>query len=186
MQMSAARKMRVLRAGRLIRRGQAIAHATSTLPGIAALPTPAGLRRVQRFKGRRGPFLLLAASKRQAARLVRFFSPELRRRMQSVWPGNTTLAFPARPGLAKALYLKGMLAVRVDTDPGVRLLAKVCGGLLLSSSLNRKGGPWCMPGRAVRMRWHRYIATAESGAVMAGAPSRLLAIRRSQALPLRK
>lgn len=185
MKMSAARKMQVLRVAHLIRRGQAIAHTTSTLPGIAALPASEGLRQVQRFKGRSGPFLLLAASAREAAGLARFFSPELRRQMASSWPGATTLVFPGRPGLPKGLYLKGMLAVRVDADAGVRLLAKSCGGLLLSSSLNKKGGAWRMPCRAVRMRWHRYFSAAETGAVMAGTPSRLVAIRRSKATLLR-
>lgn len=185
MALSAARKMQILRVARLVRRGQAIGHTTSTIPGIAALPNGEGVQRVQRFKGRNGPFLLLAASCREALRLARYISPALRREAATVWPGATTLIFPARPGLPRPLYLKGMLAVRVDADAGVRQLARACGGLLLSSSLNKKKALWHDPNRVVRMRWHRYFSATEAGGAMSGAPSRLIRVRRRSVERLR-
>jgi len=147
----------LLAAAKKLRGGGAIAHVTSTLPGIAALPDTAGMMRVQRLKGRRGPFILLAADRKSAERLLRYRSPLLRHAMRHYWPGDATLIVPARPGLPKALYRKGAIAVRVDGDAATRRLCRLCGGLLLSSSLNRRGKPTCRPSRRLRWRWQRYL-----------------------------
>jgi len=92
------------------------------------------------FKQRQGPFLLLADSIHTALSLARYYSPELRRLAHQVWPGTTTLVFVGKPGLPACCYQHGRLAVRVDASLQARQLAAVCGGLLVSSSLNRKGG----------------------------------------------
>jgi len=116
-----------------------------------------GILAMQQFKQRQGPFLLLADSRSTALSLARFISPALRRMARQSWPGSVSLVFPARPCLAAACYRKSELAVRVDGDAGVRRLAKACGGLLLSSSLNRKGGQTDRPGFRYHMRYHRHL-----------------------------
>jgi L-threonylcarbamoyladenylate synthase len=141
-----------------LKQGGIIAHETATLPGVAAHPNkPQSVQRMQRFKQRCGPFLLLADCTRTALHLARFFSPELRKLARQSWPGPVTLVFVARPGLPESCYQHDMLAVRVDADAATRRAAKCCGGLLLSSSLNRKGGPVRSPDRKSHMRWRSHL-----------------------------
>lgn len=171
-------KLAALRAAKVLKRGGIIAHHTGTLPGVAAVPrNRRALDRVIRFKQRNGPFLVLADSRRSAARLIRHYSPELRRQMRKAWPGPCTLLVPARPGLDSRLYRNGTLALRIDGSLQARQLAKASGGLLLSSSLNRRGGVTRAPSLRMRMRWHRHIDMALSGPAGSGKASVLMRVR---------
>jgi len=113
---------------------------------------------MQRFKKRKGPFLLLADSKQTARNYIRWYPLSLRGLIKTQWPGQTTLVVPGRPGLPGACYQKGMLAIRVDADVVCRRLARACGGVLLSSSLNRRGGLVRRPCYGVQMRWHHFLS----------------------------
>ncbi len=169
------RKLTTLRAARILRQGKLIAHHTSTVPGIAASPfSPQSVRRLQRFKQRRSPFILIADSIQTAMSYTRYLSPPLRRAMQQVWPGHTTLVVPACPGLPRSCYAGGQIALRVDNDPICRLLAQLNGGLILSSSLNRRKQPLQTPSRHLRMRMHRHIDGIIGGENITNEPSRLL------------
>ena len=170
----------------MLRRGGLLAHATSTIPGIAALPTnTTAIHRIQRFKQRQGPFVVLAASIRSACRLARYFTPALRRAMRESWPGRTTLIFPARPLFNKTCYRKGKLAVRVDADTSCRQLARHAGGYILSSSLNRKAEAWQRPNRQVWLHWNHYLDAYLAGGRVAGNPSTLYELTRSGMKKLR-
>lgn len=152
------RKLRALRAARTLQQGGLVAHQTSTVAGIAASPCyPQAVRRLQQFKQRQGPFILIADSIHTVMRHTRYMSPSLRLAMQQLWPGNTTLVVSGCPGLPRACYTKGKIALRVDGDPVCRRLAKFSGGLILSSSLNRRKQSLQSPSRHLRMRWHRHI-----------------------------
>lgn len=162
----------------MIRAGGLVAHATATVPGVAASPwQPAGIQRLLRFKQRPGPFLVLADATRTAMRLAPFFTPGLRRLMRQSWPGRTTLVFRARPGLPACCYQRGWLAVRVDASPFVRELARRCGGLMLSSSLNRRGQATQALNRRWRWRWHRHLAALLPGEAGEGIPSTIWRVR---------
>jgi len=113
---------------------------------------------MQRFKKRKGPFLLLADSKQTTRKFIRWYPGSLRKLIKAEWPGQTTMVVPGRPGLPAICYQKGMLAIRVDADVVCRRLADACGGVLLSSSLNRKGGVVRRPCYGVQMRWHRFLS----------------------------
>jgi len=168
-------KLQLLRAAKMLRSGGLLAHNTSTLPGIAANPVSGpGLKQMCRFKQRNGPFLLLAASTKAAMKICRRLSPELRQAMEQYWPGHTTLIVPARPGLPRPCYARGKIAVRVDASGKVRRLAKACGGLVVSSSLNRRGKSSMAPDRQLRMRFKRYVQMCITGDNPAGRPSTLL------------
>jgi len=181
-----ARKLLLLRASRILKRGGIIAHATATLPGVAANPcSPQSVQRIQRFKQRPGPFLLLADSIRTALHLARYLSPALRRLARQSWPGPVTLVFPARPGLPEPCYQRSMLAVRVDADAATRCAAKCCGGLLLSSSLNRKGGLVRSSDWKTHMHWHRHLNGRVSGAAAQGRPSSIVRIWRNHCAMIR-
>jgi L-threonylcarbamoyladenylate synthase len=183
---STSKKLRLLRACRILKQGGIIAHETATLPGIAATPCSSqSEQRMQHFKQRRGPFLLLADSTRTALHLARFFSPELRKLARRSWPGPVTLVFAARPGLPKSCHQHSMLAVRVDADVATRRAAKCCGGLLLSSSLNRKGGLVRSADRKSHMRWHRHLNGRVSGVDAQGSPSIIIRIWRNSSTMIR-
>jgi len=168
----------------LLRRGGVIAHYTSTLAGVAALANRTGVASICRFKRRRGPFLLLADSSRTARKYIRWYPKGLRQLIRRAWPGATTLVVPGRPGLPALCYRKGMLALRVDADAACRRLAKACGGVLLSSSLNRRGGMVCSPCYAVQMRWHRHLDGRAGMGASGGQPSEMIRVdqRRLQKL----
>ncbi|MDT8376053.1 MAG: Sua5/YciO/YrdC/YwlC family protein [Mariprofundaceae bacterium] len=154
-----SRKLNSLRAAPLLKRGGLIGHYTSTLPGMACLPeTGRAIWKMQHFKRRKGPFLLLADSKQRAGKYIRWYPAPLRKLIRTQWPGHTTLVVPGRPGLPATCYHKGMLAIRVDADAACRRLARACGGLLLSSSLNRRGGIVRRPCYGVQMRWHGFLS----------------------------
>ncbi len=175
----AERKLQALRAARALRAGGLLAHNTSTLPGIAASPfSHRAVSQMCRFKQRSGPFLLLASSRNIASGLARHLTPELRQAMKRYWPGHTTLIFPARPGLPGSCYEGGQVAVRVDASDEVRRLARACGGLILSSSLNRRGKANLTADRRLRMRLKRHVRICLAGGVTTGRPSTLLRVGR--------
>lgn len=147
----------------MLQRGGLIAHRTGTLPGIAALPTHrAAVRRLRRFKQRPGPFLLLADSQHTATSLCTRLPQGLRRTMRQFWPGPVSFILPSartrQRGLDPACYAGRSIALRVDADAACRYLARLCGGLLISSSLNRRSKQVEHPSRRLRMRWHRHLA----------------------------
>jgi tRNA threonylcarbamoyl adenosine modification protein (Sua5/YciO/YrdC/YwlC family) len=145
-------------AAKCLRQGGLIAHQTSTLAGIAAdVHSAKAIRKAQIFKQRIAPFLLLADSKRTALQQAVYISPRLRKLAKTSWPGAVTLVFRAKKQLNPACYQKGYIAIRVDSDVQTRQLAKQCGGLMLSSSFNRKGQAVMPLHRQSRMHFHRYI-----------------------------
>ena len=179
-------KLAALRAATVLHRGGIIAHHTATLPGVAASPRQAGsVNKLVSFKQRHGPFLLLADSLRSATALIRFYSPHLRRLIRESWPGPVTLIVPAKPGLNPICYRQSRVAVRVDASLQTRQLAAASGGLILSSSLNRRGGSTAKPERRLRMRWHRHLDTVLQGPAGTGKASVLLRVWRNDSTTIR-
>jgi len=184
--MRVRRKLATLKAARILRRGGLIGHMTGTVAGVAASPChPQAPLRLQRFKQRRGPFLLLADSPRRALALASHMPPMLRRLARTWWPGPVTLVYPALPGLPGCCYQQGAIAVRVDADPETRRLAGLCGGLLLSSSLNRRSGRTEVPGRQLHLRWHRHLSGCLSGGRSAGKASKIMLVHGEEIRPIR-
>ena len=150
-------KIAAWRAARALKCGCILAHPTGTVAGIAAAPQSLqGIRHLQRFKQRKQPFLLLADSTRTALAQARYIPSRLRHMAKKHWAGSVTLVFPAKPKLHAACYARGKVAVRVDADASCRYLAKQVGGLLLSSSLNRKGKSTLSLQRAHLRHYQRY------------------------------
>jgi len=170
-------KLLTLQAGRKLRQGGLLAHNTSTLAGITALPNHhKAVSKAQLFKQRRKPFLLLADSKRTALKQAIWLPKALRQLANSSWPGAVTLVFPARKHLHEACYQKRTIAVRVDANPEVRRLANISGGLLLSSSLNRRGEPVANINHQLKFRWHRYFSTMLNHEFSSGSASSIFKV----------
>jgi len=162
-------KIQTLKAAKVLQQGGVIAHQTSTLAGIAASPLcSAAVAKVQRFKQRQAPFLLLADAKKTALRQAVYISKDLRKLSTSSWAGAVTLVFKARKHLHPACYQGGYIAVRVDSDSQTRQLAKACGGLMLSSSFNRKSQPLMPLHRRTRFRNQRHINKVLPSAKLTG------------------
>lgn len=143
----------------MLRAGGLIGHQTSTLAGVAASAySKAGIKKAQRFKQRQGPFLLLTDSVSTALKQAIYISPTLRKQAKTSWPGAVTLVFRAKQHLDKAVYHKGLVAIRVDADAETRRLANQCGGFLLSSSLNRKGQVVQALQPRLRFHWQRHLS----------------------------
>jgi len=178
-------KLAVLRAAKVLRQGGLLAHQTGTLAGIAGHPNSIG--KIQRFKQREGPFLLLADSLRSAYKQARYITPALRKLAKQSWPGAVTLVFAGKPSLPNSCYQQGMMALRVDGSEETRYLAKLCGGLLVSSSLNRRGKPVMAIKRQQRYRYSRWITACLPSKEPCGEqkPSRIYRLRGSQNLRLR-
>lgn len=168
-------KMHTLRAAALVCKGGLLAHNTSTLAGIAGLPNhKKTMRKAQHFKQRKGPFLLLADSRRTALAEAIWLPKALRDISAASWPGTTTLVFAAKQRLSPACYQKRSIAVRVDANAEVRRLAKLCGGLLFSSSLNRQGQEVADISHTLRFRWQHHVHGVLTDEQPSGEASRLL------------
>jgi len=118
--------------------------------------------------------------------LARYCTPELRRLARSVWPGPVTLVFAGKPGLPACCYRKGHLAVRVDADIQTRQLAAACGGLLISSSLNRRGNAPAQSDRMLFMRSHRFLAGCLNGKAGSGKASMIMRVWRNDSTIIRQ
>jgi len=111
---------------------------------------------------------------RTAVRHTRYLPHVLRRAMRQFWPGNTTLVVPGRPGLPRACYARGKIALRVDGDATSRRLARLSNGLILSTSLNRRKQPLQSLNPRIRMRWHRYVSGVMTAEKRPNEPSSIL------------
>lgn len=179
-------KLAALRAARVLKRGKLIAHQTATLPGIAAYPrSQSATRKLCQFKQRQGPFLMLVDSVSRACKQIRYFSPVLRKKIRGSWPGPVTLIVPARPSLSKQCYQKGSMAIRVDQSLQTRQLIKASGGMLLSSSLNRRGKQVLHADKKLQMRMHRHLALCLAGEAGSGKASTLLRVWRNDSTTIR-
>jgi len=179
-------KLRALRTSRVLKRGGCLAHATATLPGIAADPhNKQAVQQLQAFKQRQGPFLLLADSVNTALRQARYISPSLRQLARASWPGATTLIFSAKPGLHAACYQRSKMAIRVDASIQTQILAKACGGLLLSSSLNRKRAKTYTASRKTHFRFYPYVSGRLKGDLGSGQASSIKALWRNSCTTVR-
>jgi len=148
-----------LRAAKYLQQGRLLAHPTSTVAGIAANPqSHIAIQRLRTFKQRQAPFLLLAASKKVIFQQCRYITRPLRAMLRQHLETSVTLILPTKTKLPSACQKKGRTAIRLDANRETRRLAQQCDGLLLSSSLNRRGKPILNLHPATRMRLSRHIA----------------------------
>jgi len=180
-------KLAALKSASRLSQGSLIAHHTATLPGVTVAPQSSqAIGKLMHFKQRSGPFLLLADSIATAMSLARYISPKLRQTARQTWPGPVTLVFAGKPGLPACCYHKGNLAVRVDASLQARQLAAATGGLLISSSLNRRGLIPIQPGYKLLMRSHRHLNAYLAGTAGSGKASSIIRIWRNDSTTIRQ
>lgn len=134
-------------AARVLLAGGVAAGPTGTFYALMALADqPAALERVARLKGeearRRKPSLLLIDQPARARAYAREVPEAAQRLMAAFWPGPLTLLLPAHTGLHPTLVGQGRtVALRVDSLPLTRLLARMADRGLTGTSANRSGQP---------------------------------------------
>ena len=126
----------------ILRKGGVVVHATEGVFGFAcSIEFQNAVERITELKGRdpkASPFLILAASIEQVAKLVSLEVP-YRTEIEDSWPGPITWIFPEKsdtyPYLGGA---DGSLAVRLTGHLQARALIEQVGPLV-STSANRHG-----------------------------------------------
>jgi L-threonylcarbamoyladenylate synthase len=142
--MDAALLARVERAAAALRRGAVVAYPTETFYGLGALAADrAALARLAAAKLRPDgkPLPLIAADLEQVA-AVAALEPLARSLAAAFWPGPLTLVLPAAPSVAPEITAgTGTVGIRVPGSEVARLLARLAGGPIVSTSANLSGEP---------------------------------------------
>lgn len=125
-----------------LKRGRVLAIPTDTTYGLAADPfSEAGVQRIHQLKGRSSSKALpvLIAGTHELDRLGVVVSPELRARLERIWPAPLTMVLEVRaPFAATGGALS--VAVRVPDHEGLRALITAVGPLTATSA-NPSGAP---------------------------------------------
>ncbi len=130
-------------AASLLVRGGLVVYPTETFYALGAVPALASaVEKVFAAKGREAgkPLPLIASSLADVFGAVSGWTDGAKALAEAFWPGPLTLVLPAAPSLPSILHAgTGKIAVRVSPHPAAALLAKLSGGLLVSTSANRSG-----------------------------------------------
>lgn len=134
-------------AGRLIRQEGVVVYPTETFYGLGAHPClEEAVRRVYSIKGRAfdKPLPLIAGDMEAVLGVVERWTEEAERLAAAFWPGPLTLVLPASRRLPPVLHARtGKVALRVSSSIVARELARMAGGVLVSTSANAAGMPPC-------------------------------------------
>ena len=133
----------IRRAAAVIRRGGIVIYPTETVYGLGCDPADAdAARRVCIIKGRADKPLPVACADVEAARRIAHLNPEAERIAARFWPGPLMLVLPAK--VEYSIWVTqgaSTLGVRVPGHDIARRLARLSGGVIISTSANRKGEP---------------------------------------------
>lgn len=145
---------RLRRAGRILRAGGVVSHATEGVWGLACDPwNDMAIGRILALKRRPATRGLIVVAADPIA-LAPFVAPEATeswQRAQSSWPGPVTWLLPVASGVRSILSGGGpRIALRVSAHPLCRALAHAVGGAMVSTSANVAGRPAPVFGWQVR------------------------------------
>jgi L-threonylcarbamoyladenylate synthase len=128
-------------AATVIRAGGVVIYPTETVYGLGCAPQiPEAGKRLCTIKGRTDKPLPLACSDTEAAKSIVEFNPAAERLAERFWPGPLMLVLPAR--VEYSIWItRGAknLGVRVPGHEVSRELAKLSGGVIVSTSANKSG-----------------------------------------------
>jgi len=167
----------------LLRRGGVAAYPTETQYGIGcdALQEEA-IERVRALKRREeGPFLSVVADHEMVTDLAASFGEVASCLADAFWPGPLTLLLPARSGLPDALVgEEGLVGLRVSGHPTARLLPRLLGSPVISTSANRSGAPPIVePEEIAELFASGLDVIVNGGRLRPGPPSTLVDARRT-------
>ncbi len=143
MEIVEASEENIRRAAVIIRLGGVVIYPTDTVYGLGCDPANVdATRRICEIKGRADKPLPLACSDVEAAKRIVEFNPIAERLAERFWPGPLTMVLPAKVDYPIwVTHGARTLGVRVPGHPVARRLAKLSGGVIVTTSANKSGEP---------------------------------------------
>ena len=143
MEIVEASEENIRKAAVIIRLGGVVIYPTDTVYGLGCDPANVdATRRICEIKGRADKPLPLACSDVETARRIVEFNPIAERLAEHFWPGPLTMVLPARVDYPIwVTHGARTLGVRVPDHQVARRLAKLSGGVIVSTSANKSGEP---------------------------------------------
>ena len=143
MEIIEASEENIRRAAVIIRLGGVVIYPTDTVYGLGCDPANVdATRRICEIKGRADKPLPLACSDVEAAKRIVKFNPIAEKLAERFWPGPLTMVLPAKVDYPIwVTHGARTLGVRVPGHPVARKLAKLSGGVIVTTSANKSGEP---------------------------------------------
>ena len=143
MEIVEASEENIRKAAVIIRLGGVVIYPTDTVYGLGCDPANVdATRRICEIKGRADKPLPLVCSDLETARRIVEFNPIAERLAEHFWPGPLTMVLPARVDYPIwVTHGARTLGVRVPDHQVARRLAKLSGGVIVSTSANKSGDP---------------------------------------------
>ena len=131
----------IKKAAAIIRMGGVVVYPTETVYGIGCAPLiPDAAKRICSVKGRADKPLPLACSNLEAAGKIVEFNPAAERLAERFWPGPLMLVLPAKIEYSFwVTHGAKTPGVRVPDSEVSRELARLSGGVIVSTSANKAG-----------------------------------------------
>ncbi len=131
----------ISRAAVIVQQGGVVIYPTETVYGLGCNPAIVeAAKRVCFIKGRADKPLPIACADMETARRIVDFSPAAERVASRFWPGPLMLVLPAK--VEYSIWIThgaSTLGVRVPDHPVALKLAKLSGGVIVSTSANKSG-----------------------------------------------
>ena len=179
----------VKQAAVIIRNGGVVVYPTETVYGLGCAPQiPEAAKRLCLIKGRADKPLPLVCSDAEAARRIVEFNPAAERLAERFWPGPLMLVLPARVEYSIwVTHGAKTLGLRVPGHEVSRKLARLSGGVIVSTSANRSGEePQTSASGAARELGEEVDLILDGGRTPSREPSTVLDLSGEQAWILRK
>ncbi len=133
----------IRKAAAVVKAGGVVIYPTETVYGLGCAPQiPEAAKRVCLIKGRADKPLPIACSDVEEARRIVDFNPAAERLAEMFWPGPLMLVLPAKVEYSIwVTHGAKTLGVRVPDHDVARELARLSGGVIVSTSANKAGEP---------------------------------------------
>lgn len=133
----------IRKAAALVKLGNIVVYPTETVYGVGCAPKiPEAAKRLCYLKGRADKHLPLACSDIDEARRIVEFNTAAERLAERFWPGPLMLVLQAKVDYSIwVTHGASTLGVRVPDHEVSRELARLSGGVIVSTSANKSGEP---------------------------------------------
>lgn len=179
----------VKKAAAIIRNGGVVVYPTETVYGLGCAPQiPEAAQRICQIKGRADKPLPLVCSDVKTAKRIVEFNPAAERLADKFWPGPLMLVLPAKVEYSIwVTHGAKTLGLRVPSHKVSKELARLSGGIIVSTSANRSGEePHTTAQGAVEQFGKEVDMVLSGGKSPGGTPSTVLDLSGEQAWILRK